>query len=128
MENKAPHFKHCTLSDNQVSNLWKHFIVNGYINEQTSEADFLYYFKGVGEPAIRKITWQASLTLLSIYIYEIHARSNRPEWSRCGNIFENVKGTQLCDIHCKPNSNDPTRSYESFFNQQKEVRAVIAGL
>lgn len=127
-ENCAYHFKHCILTEEQVKKIRLYLINKGLVDDSNTEEDFLYLFKGVGNPTCKRIVWKSSMTLLSILVYEIRDPFYRPEWIVAEKVFADVKARSLRDIHSKPFSSDSSRSFDTFFSNQKEIRQVVSTL
>ena len=126
MNESFAHLKHCILSPEQIQRLYKHLIEREYIEHDITSDEFLFLLSGVGLPTDKRIKWKASITLLSIYLYEIRDPLYRPEWCIAERLFDNVKACSLRDNHSRPVSKDSSRSYDTFFANQKEVRTLIA--
>ena len=128
MDNIAPHFSHCFLTADQVKKLRLYLLDKGYIDGECTEGEFLFLLKGIGEPTNKRIVWKASVTLLSIFVYELSDPLLGPEWTVAGKVFANVKVSSLRDSHNRPFSRDSSRSFDTFFRNQKEVQSVISAL
>jgi hypothetical protein len=128
MEQLTPHFKHSLLDESKAEKLWRHLIDAQLIESDISSDEFVYYICGVGKQPSHKITWKSSKVLLSIYVYEIGKRDFRPEWCVAERIINNITASSLRDNHSKPFSKDCSRSFDSFFENQKRIRALIEAL
>ena len=126
MNEPFAHLKHCILSTEQIQKLYEHLLEREYIERDITSDEFLFLFSGSGAPTVKRIRWKASITLLSIYLYEIRDPLYRPEWSIAEHIFENVRASSLRDNHCRPASKDASRSFDTFFDNQNDVRKLIS--
>ena len=128
MEQVIPHFRHSALNETQAKKLWAHLIDEQLIDSELTSDDFVYYICGIGDQPSHKINWKSSKILLSIYVYEIGDRNFRPEWCVAEKIINNITASSLRDNHSRPFSKDCSRSFDSFFENQKRVRSLIEEL
>ena len=126
MKESFTHLKHCILSPEQIQRLYEHLSEREFIERNITSDEFLFLLSGSGTPTVKRIKWKASITLLSIYLYEIRDPLYRPEWSIAERIFENIKASSLRDNHSRPASKDASRSFDTFFDNQKDVRNLIS--
>lgn len=122
------YFKHIWLDEEELESLYKDLIDKDYLDCRTGFSDFLYFTKGIGERPKYKMKWKASLTLLSIYIFEMGDACYRPEWCIAEQVFEGISATSIRDLHSACKSRNSSRSFNKFFNDSSNVRAFLNNL
>ena len=122
------HYTKINLTTLQLKKLFQHLIDDGCLSPETNESDFIYYFSGIGQEPLTRLHWLSSKTLLSIYIKELTGTNSRPEWKSTDSVFDNVSASALRDLHSRPFSKDASRSFDSFFESEKQVRTYLSAL
>ena len=77
-----------------IGKLYDSLYTEGYIDDQTTKEDFIFYFRGIGNYPTKKIKWRGSKVLLAILIGKLHT-SISTDWKTTEAIFEGVKGDNL---------------------------------
>lgn len=122
------HYTKINLTIPQLKRLFEHFVEEGYLSPDTREQDFIYYFSGVGTQPQTKLHWLSTKTLLSIYIKELTGNEGRPEWKYTDGVFDNATAASLRDTHSRPFSKDTSRSFDTFFEYQRQIRDYLMAL
>lgn len=77
-----------------VGKLYDCLSTEGYIDNQTTKDDFIFYFSGIGSYPSKKIRWKGKKVLLALLIAKLHTGAST-DWKTTEAIFEDVKGDNL---------------------------------
>jgi hypothetical protein len=78
----------------KIDKLYDCLSSEGYIDGQTTKADFVFFFSGMGHYPSKKIKWKGKKVLLAILIGKLHTGAST-DWKTTEAIFEDVKGENL---------------------------------
>lgn len=117
-----PFFEHIKITKDKLEALHQVLINKGWLHEQTSVSDFVYYFSGIGSIPSNKIIWKASKTLLSIFISCIE--NDNPEWVIAEQVFVDTTAKSLKSLLSIVANKHP----DSYSSKNKEIKSIINSL
>lgn len=117
---KPPHYNNL-YTENQLKYILNVFKVNGYIDNDTSDADFIYFFSGKGKPEVTGLKWTAQQNRLTIFLKTFFG-NDECIWKKAESIF-NV--SNLSKVYNRESVKSIGEKYESYFkNLKKTVESI----